>query len=543
MKKQMNQKWNKWMKLTMVAGLTAICIACTGTKSFAYTQTTGTVNPATAKIRAEASTSSEAVGSTTAGKTLTIVDEATGADGSTWYKVQVDGSTTGYIRSDLVTKAGGSGASSTTAQTASATSATTVDSQAASVSSDANVRSTASTSGSVVTSLKKGAAVTITGQAKGDDGKDWYQITFANGTGFIRSDLVSTGAPATTEVSGTKTNNATEAPATESKSETEATEEPAAEEPTTEESATEPEQSEAPEETESQSSTNTGNVTVMNTEETPQLPAGFQEVAVTLNGDEVRAWKNGDFYIFYGQSQDGTEGYFMYDSVEANYQRYFMSNTEAAENTKASGIAELINPVVIVLAVILVILLVTITILTIKLNDYRAELEWGPDDDEDDYYADEDDEEEEDDEDEIEEEEVRRPVKRKVKKAQPVRHSRYEEEDDDEEDDEDIEEVPVRRVPKTKAETVKKVPAKAPVKTPAKTTAKAPAKTPARSPEARKHDANSRPAKPRNFMETDEEERPVRKKVVKKPAVRPVSKDFDPDDEDTFVFINLDGDE
>lgn len=508
-----HSKWIGYM-LTVCAALLLVCMPM---RSIAAS--TGTVIPASAKIRAEANTGSAAVGSATAGKTVNILEETTGSDGNIWYKVEVDGSTTGYIRSDLVNKTDSSG-NTNSSSASSSSSVTTVDSQAATVSTDsANVRSTAATTGTVVASVKKGAAVTITGQATGSDGKDWYQITFTNNgssaTGFIRADLVSAGSAATTEVSGTKTSNTDQGEAAEEGSLEESTEEGTSEE----NSDSDPEGQ--PEEEQTQGNTNTGDVTVMDTEETPQLPAGFQEVAVTLNGDEVRAWKNGDFYIFYGMGQDGTEGYYMYDAVQTVYQRYFMTNIENADAENADDASGIWKPAAIVMAVVLVILLVIITILTIKMNDYRAELEW--EEDEDDYYAEED-EEEEDEEDDEEEDEPAPPAPRR--RPVPVK-----------------EPVPVKRTQ----------PARQPQET---RQTKAPAQKTGRPQTAEKPQSSGKPqrtgkvqgtnrpvAQPRNFMEVDEEEivRPVKK--VKKPVVRSVVDDVDPDDEDSFVFINLDGDD
>lgn len=55
-----------------------------------------------------------------------------------------------------------------------------------------NVRSSASTSASLVTSLGNNTAVTILGQTTGSDGKIWYQISAGSVSGYVRSDLVST---------------------------------------------------------------------------------------------------------------------------------------------------------------------------------------------------------------------------------------------------------------------------------------------------------------------------------------------------------------
>lgn len=498
MKNQRKTGIRKMMKTGLGVCAVALCVYFTTFATYAYTKTTGTVIPATAKIRAEASTSSEAVGSTAAGKTVSIVDEVTGSDGSTWYQIEVDGSTKGYIRADLVTKAASSDtttdtSANTAADTASTDSAsstasvTQVDSQAATVSTaSANVRKSASTTAEVISSIAKGTGVTITGETTGNDGKRWYQISYNNGasTGFIRADLVTAGTAAETEVTGTKSST------TEKQ---ESSEEAVTEEETTEAESVEETTEAASSEEQEGTTSAAGSVTILNTEETPALPSGFQEVSVTLNEENVRAWKNGDFYIFYAQAADGTEGFYMYDSVEATYQRYFMTNVEMPEGEDTTDMSGLLKPIVIGMAAVLVILLIIIMILTIKLNEYKEELAWESED-----YPEEE-----------EEEEPPKQYKKKKKKVKPV----IEDEEEDEVEEEEEPEPVVRRVPKKKVEA-----ARPPVRKAAE-------------------------SKPRNFLEVEEMDAPVKKKVKKKPAFTPVSDDLDPDDEDTFVFINLDGDD
>lgn len=53
-----------------------------------------------------------------------------------------------------------------------------------------NVRSSAGTDGSIVTSLGNNTQVSILGQTTGSDGNVWYQISFSGGTGYVRSDFV-----------------------------------------------------------------------------------------------------------------------------------------------------------------------------------------------------------------------------------------------------------------------------------------------------------------------------------------------------------------
>lgn len=134
-----------------------------------------------AKVRSQADTGSEQVGSAPQGTTLTVEDETQGTDNNTWYQVTVNGKT-GFIRSDLTESVdGGSESSGTVAQT-DITSGTVGGSSA-------TVRQGPSTSAGKVTSAEAGSTVTITGEALGDDGSTWYQVDAGGQSGFIRSDL------------------------------------------------------------------------------------------------------------------------------------------------------------------------------------------------------------------------------------------------------------------------------------------------------------------------------------------------------------------
>ena len=66
----------------------------------------GKVTASSAKIRKEASTTSDVVGSAKQNDTFTITAETTGADGRIWYEISFDGNKKGYIRSDLMQKTG-----------------------------------------------------------------------------------------------------------------------------------------------------------------------------------------------------------------------------------------------------------------------------------------------------------------------------------------------------------------------------------------------------------------------------------------------------
>ena len=161
------------------------------------------VSEGAAKIRATASTSAEVVGSTSKGAKLDVISST--SDGSyTWYKVYVEGDKTGYIRGDLVTDVqgdikseGGATTSETTTTTESSSSSTVVEPcqyTNGSTKDQVSVRESASTNSAKKTTANAGQALSITGQATGDDGKIWYQVSYDSVTGFIRSDFIDTSA-------------------------------------------------------------------------------------------------------------------------------------------------------------------------------------------------------------------------------------------------------------------------------------------------------------------------------------------------------------
>ena len=182
----------------LAMAVAATVFAGSGVQAFAYTQTTGTVISDNVKVRGAASTTATQVSSLKNGDVVDIVDEATDSSGYVWYKIYVNKSEFGYVRSDLVNKKGGSGNSTATAtatQSAASlpeTQATATEQRNATVLSDSvNVRKGAGTAYDSVGKVTKGETVTITGEANGTDGKTWYQISFADGkVGFVRGDLV-----------------------------------------------------------------------------------------------------------------------------------------------------------------------------------------------------------------------------------------------------------------------------------------------------------------------------------------------------------------
>ncbi len=191
------------MSLGLSVLVSATIFVSAGVTTFAYTETTGTIISDNVKVRSEASTTASQVSSLKNGDKVDIIDEAKDASGYVWYKIRVNKSETGFVRSDLLSKEGGSAAQTTTtttntsqsngaAATLPATTVTATETRTATITEDSvNVREGAGTGYNSVGKATKGETVTITGEATGSDNKTWYQVTFGNGkTGFIRSDLI-----------------------------------------------------------------------------------------------------------------------------------------------------------------------------------------------------------------------------------------------------------------------------------------------------------------------------------------------------------------
>lgn len=364
-----------------------------------------TVIVAGAKIRATADTSSEALAGVKSGDTLSICGQTTGADGNVWYQVYVDANTKGFIRSDLIQKNTNgnistvpnqnANTSTTTNTNTTETQATAVEKKSATVTTNGvRIRKGASTSHDVVATANRGMVLTITGEAAGGDGKTWYQVSFSYNnkeiTGFIRSDLVTfENVPADTvvsEITGTE-----ETP-----------------EETTTEVATEPVTEEQPEETPQEPEDENANIILMNVEEEVFVLPEFTPIILKWQDQNINAFKNGKFYLFYAQKQNGETGWYLYDSEKGVYQRYVYDTADAVipEDSAFSGS----TLPVIILVVVIVILLLIIALMFFKLREYTSE-----------YYEDEeedDEEDEEEDDDELEEEELeeeepmQKPLKR-----------------------------------------------------------------------------------------------------------------------------------
>ncbi len=377
-----------------IKGLLAVMMFCMAlnVSIVAFADEQGTVTVDSAKIRASADTSSNQLGSAAKGTTVTIVGETTGTDGKTWYEVYVNDSTTGYIRADLVSK---SSSSSSETSTTSSSAVTDMTATTATVSAkSANVRKSASTDSSVVATVSKGVTLTVSGQTTGTDGNTWYKISFkyndSDVEGYIRADLVTfdevSNEAAVSEITGEENVEGQ-------------TEEAQTEEVQTEEAQTE----------DSSSDSSTSDIILMNVDEEPYVMPGFELVTLDWNGQEIKAYMNGTFFIFYAQKQNGEEGWYILDREENVYQRYVYTTDGATVPDSSSG-ASLV--VVIALVIIIVIMAAVIGFMAIRMKRSEDEYE---------YYEDDEDEDDEEDLEELDEE-FERPVRRQAQpQSRPVR--------------------------------------------------------------------------------------------------------------------------
>ena len=109
-KKNMTKKQKRILALMLGAVLLGDCAARTGTMisglSLAYAATgSATVNATTLNVRSTPGTTGSVVKKLAYGAAVTVVSEAAGSDGKTWYKIQFSsgsGTQEGYVRSDYI---------------------------------------------------------------------------------------------------------------------------------------------------------------------------------------------------------------------------------------------------------------------------------------------------------------------------------------------------------------------------------------------------------------------------------------------------------
>ena len=160
------------------------------------------------RVRASSSTSSSVVTNGAKGDEYKVVETVTGDDGNTWYKIQVNDSSTGYVRGDLVKlnkeatekpKEENTEANANTASSLAPTQPTPITETTATIAgnSPVNIRSGAGTGYEKVASIEAGTSISLIGEAQDASGNKWYQFKCdsKNVEGYIRSDLITVSAP------------------------------------------------------------------------------------------------------------------------------------------------------------------------------------------------------------------------------------------------------------------------------------------------------------------------------------------------------------
>ncbi len=154
----------------------------------------GKVTASSVNIRASADSNSEALSGALQGDILPITGEVPDADGvHTWYQVTFEGNRTGYVRSDLMQKVSGDGTGTSSAAGGEVTALQPVSAKV--TGEQVRVRSEASTSGNIVSTVQRDVMLTVVGMAKDNEQQTWYQVNFSDATGqmsgFVRYDFVS----------------------------------------------------------------------------------------------------------------------------------------------------------------------------------------------------------------------------------------------------------------------------------------------------------------------------------------------------------------
>ncbi|MBQ9511741.1 MAG: SH3 domain-containing protein [Lachnospiraceae bacterium] len=198
-------------KRTIVTTITAMTLIASMTiTAAAFTETRGTVTGTGVSIRSDASQSSERLSSVTNGNRLDVIDETTDANGTKWYKVRIDATRTGFIRSDFITlenaSSSNAASTSTTSSEASSTASTSSESGSSSTGSSQtgtvnaeriNVRKEASTTSDAIGALARGSKISVIGSVTGGDGRKWYQVKYSTQgqekQGYVREDLLVVG--------------------------------------------------------------------------------------------------------------------------------------------------------------------------------------------------------------------------------------------------------------------------------------------------------------------------------------------------------------
>ena len=158
---------NGWSKIEYNGGVGYVSSKYLSSSSSSTTTTTKYVTASSLNVRSSASTSGSILGSLSKGTAVKVISESNG-----WSKIEYNGGV-GYVSSKYLS----SSSSSTTTTTKYVTA------------SSLNVRSSASTSGSILGSLSKGTAVKVISESNG-----WSKIEYNGGVGYVSSKYLSSSS-------------------------------------------------------------------------------------------------------------------------------------------------------------------------------------------------------------------------------------------------------------------------------------------------------------------------------------------------------------
>jgi hypothetical protein len=132
-----------------------------------------------------------------------------------------------------------------------------------------------------------------------------------------------------------------------------------------------------------------------------QIPAGYGETTLELNGVQVRAWilesgENSDFYLVYAMNWDGEVGFYLYDSKEGTMQRFVsvaaetkpeeeestLEDVQETESKNSLGFGFTVK-LLIGMGILCAVLLVVIITLAVRVSELKKSEE-----DEDEFYKD-----------------------------------------------------------------------------------------------------------------------------------------------------------
>jgi uncharacterized protein YgiM (DUF1202 family) len=149
-------------------------------------------------LRSTASPTGGVIGVMPAGTTATVLGGPTTAGGYTWWQIKTSTGSTGWAVQDWLEK------TSTDPGTPPPTTGKFAINDTVSVTESLNMRSSANTSGSVITVLPAGTTGKVLGGPSTGSGYTWYRIQTSAGTGWVVQDWLtkSSGTPGTPPPSG-----------------------------------------------------------------------------------------------------------------------------------------------------------------------------------------------------------------------------------------------------------------------------------------------------------------------------------------------------